>query len=74
MGEDIMAKKATKFLDTTRGKTLKVAVYVAVSAAIGYLITVISNDASVVGGIAIAGVVNIILVAVKNLIDKNVPN
>lgn len=67
-----MATKKISFWSTTRGKTLKAAVYLAVSAFIGAIIAAIAQDPVLFGPFTIAA--NIILVFVKNLVDKNVPN
>ncbi len=67
-----MRTKKVRFMDTTRGKTLKVAIYVGISALLGYLITALTDQPELWGGYS--ALVNIVLVAVKNLIDKNIVN
>lgn len=60
------------FRATTLGKTIITAIYVAISAIIGYLITLVTNDPGMFG--VYAPIVNIVLVAVAKLLDPKVKN
>lgn len=60
------------FWKTSRGKTLQAAIYISASAFIGAVVSAIVNDPQLFG--FITPIINIVLVLVKNLIDKNVPN
>lgn len=59
--------------NTTTGKAVKTIVWVAVSAAVTALISYFSSNPSVFNPV-IVGVVNVVLVALKNFFDKSVPN
>lgn len=60
------------FWETTVGKTAKVALYVGMSAVIGYVISLIANDPAVFG--VATPIVNVFLVAIKNYFDQQTPN
>ncbi len=61
------------FLSTNVGKTLKAALYVAVSTVIAYLITATTNDPTLFGPLTV--LVNTALVFVqKTFNDKSTPN
>lgn len=62
----------TDFFDTTVGKTVKAAVYVAVSAIVSYLVTATTSTPDLFGPLTV--VVNAVLVAIKGLIDPQTPN
>lgn len=66
-----MATSAS-FGDTTVGKTAKVAGYVAVSAVLGYIVSLIADDPAVFG--IATPVINVLLVAFKNAVDPRVSN
>ncbi len=64
--------QTTTFWDTTIGKTAKAAGYLAVSAVIGYGISLAADDPTVFG--IATPVVNVVLVALKNAVDPTVAN
>jgi hypothetical protein len=55
--------KKVPFWDTDLGKTVKVAVYLALSSVVGYLITASTNDPQLFG--PVTALVNVLLVFVK---------
>lgn len=59
-----------KFFDTTLGKTLKTTGFVVVSAAVGYWLSAVQGNPALFG--VYTPIVNIVLVAIKNLVDPNV--
>lgn len=63
---------STNFWDTTVGKTAKAALYLAISALIGYAISEVANRPELFGILTPA--VNVILVAAKNYFDTGTPN
>lgn len=68
-----MAKKAAvKLFDTTLGKTVKAALYIGMSAAISYVITLLTKKPDLMG--VYYPVVNVSLVALKNFFDGQVKN
>lgn len=60
------------FWDTTAGKTLRAAIYLAVSAAIAGVLADIQNNPELFG--VYTPFINLALVAVKNLASPNVKN
>lgn len=62
----------TGFLDTTLGKVVKTAAYVAISAVLGYLISATTNTPDLFG--AWTGTINVALVALKGLLTPDQPN
>lgn len=60
------------FWSTTVGKTLRAAIYLAVSAAIGGLLADIQNNPALFG--IYTPIINLALVAIKGLADPNVKN
>lgn len=67
-----MAPPRNKFWDTTIGKASKAAAYLAVSAVLGYGVSVLADDPEVFG--IATPIINVVLVALKNAIDPKVPN
>lgn len=67
-----MGATQVNFWDTTIGKTLRAALYLAASAVISYVITQTSGNPQLFG--TVTPIVNVVLVGVKNLLDKNTPN
>lgn len=67
-----MAKSKVSFWETTVGKTVRAALYLAASAAISSLISAIAKDGTLFG--VLTPIVNIVLVAGKNFIDRETPN
>lgn len=61
-----------KFWDTTVGKSLKAAIYLAVSALVSALIAAIADNPVLFG--IFTPIVNVILVVVKNFFDPHVRN
>ena len=59
--------------DTALGKTVKVLVYVAISGAISALIAFLADKPDLFNPY-IVGLINLVLVAVKNFIDPQVKN
>lgn len=63
------------FLQTNVGKVIKTAIYVALSAVVGYLITASTTDPLFFGTISITGLVNLLLVFIKHTwFDDTTPN
>lgn len=67
-----MGVTTTNFWKTTIGKTVQAALYLGASAIISFLITQTSGNPELFG--TLTPVVNVVLVLVKNLLDKNTPN
>lgn len=60
------------FWDTTVGRTVRAAIYLAVSAALAGIIADINNDPQLFG--QLTPIINVALVAVKNALSPNVKN
>lgn len=60
------------FWDTTVGKTVRAAIYLAISAAIAAVLSDIQNNPALFG--IYTPFINLLLVAVKNLANPNVKN
>lgn len=58
--------------DSTVGKTLRAAIYLGLSSLIAALIAAVAKDAMLFG--ALTPVINIVLVLIKNFLDKNTDN
>jgi hypothetical protein len=68
--KDVPSK--AKFWDTTVGKTLRAAIYLAISAAVAGVIADIENNPQLFG--QLTPLINIALVAVKNFLSPSVKN
>lgn len=60
------------FFDTTVGKTFKVALYLGLSAVVGYLYTAAQGNPELFGQYTVYA--NLVLVFLKNLLDANTKN
>lgn len=60
------------FFKTNVGKTIKTAGYLALSAAISYLVTATTNNPQLFG--PVTAIVNVLLVLVKTTLDETTPN
>lgn len=61
-------------METTLSKTMKTAAWVGLSAFLGFVVTALQGDTSLLRGTEYAPFINVALVMVKNLIDSRVPN
>ena len=70
--EPTFNQKLGDFFNTTVGKTVKTGIYIALSALIGYYVSVMKDDPNIFGPATIF--INMGLVALKNALDPKTPN